>query len=111
MAELEKYKPIKRFGARYGRKLKERFGKIEIEQRKKQKCPYCSAPKVKRIAVGIWECRKCKTKFTGKAYSVSKKITFEEEKIPDIKEPEEIKLSNECEKGLGNSKNLQKEVV
>ena len=97
MAEIEKYKSVKRFGARYGRRLKERFGKIELEQRKKQKCPYCSAPKVKRIAVGIWECRKCKTKFTGKAYSVSKKIivkeekpTTEEEKSPAIKEEKEV---------------------
>jgi large subunit ribosomal protein L37Ae len=79
MAEIEKYGSVKRFGARYGRKLKERFGKIEMEQRKKQKCPYCSAFKVKRIAVGIWECRKCNAKFTGKAYSVSKKVTFKEE--------------------------------
>ncbi len=91
MAEIEKYGSVKRFGARYGRKLKERFGKIELEQRKKQKCPYCSAPKVKRIAVGIWECRKCKTKFTGKAYSVSKKITFKEETKESPVIEEEIK--------------------
>jgi len=29
MAETEKYKSTKRFGARYGRRLKERFGKIQ----------------------------------------------------------------------------------
>lgn len=81
MAEIEKYGSVKRFGSRYGRKLKERFGKIEAEQRKKQKCPYCSALKVKRLAVGIWECRKCKAKFTGKAYSVSKKIIAKEEPV------------------------------
>ena len=84
MAEIEKYKSVKRFGARYGRKLKERFGKVELEQRKKQKCPYCSAPKVKRIAAGIWECRKCNTKFAGKAYSISKKITAKKEESKDI---------------------------
>jgi len=82
MAEKGKYKSTKRFGARYGRRLKERFGKIEKEQRKKQKCPYCSANSVKRIALGIWECGKCNTKFTGKAYSVSKKVTTKEE-IPE----------------------------
>ncbi len=91
MVEIEKYKSTKRFGPRYGRKLKERFGKIEIEQRKKHKCPYCSAPKVKRIAIGIWQCRKCGSKFTGKAYSVTKKMVFEEteepkEKVEEIKE-------------------------
>lgn len=83
MVEIEKYKAVKRFGARYGRKLKERFGKIDMEQRKKQKCPYCSAVKVKRIAVGIWKCEKCNAKFTGKAYSVTKKIKFEEEQVEE----------------------------
>jgi len=94
MAETEKYKSTKRFGARYGRRLKERFGKIEAMQRKKQKCPYCSAPKVKRIAVGIWECRKCGVKFAGKAYSVDKKTIV---KLLDSKNPN----------GLGDSENVQ----
>ena len=94
MAETEKYNSTKRFGARYGRKLKERFGKIEAMQRKKQKCPYCSAPKVKRIAAGIWNCRKCGVKFAGKAYSVDKKTIV---KLLDSKNP----------KGLGNSENFQ----
>ena len=93
MADIEKYGSVKRFGARYGRKLKERFGKIESEQRKKQKCPYCSAPKVKRIAIGIWECKGCNTKFTGKAYSVRKKISFEEE-TPETSE-EKVSIAKE----------------
>jgi large subunit ribosomal protein L37Ae len=86
MAEVEKYGSTKRFGARYGRKLKERFGKIEKEQRKKQKCPYCSALNVKRVAIGIWNCRKCGAKFTGKAYSVKNKILRE----PEKEEKEEV---------------------
>ena len=94
MAEIKKYGSVKRFGSRYGRKLKERFGKIELEQRRKQKCPYCSALKVKRIAAGIWECRKCKVKFTGKAYSVSKKVTSETE-TPETIEPTVIEEKKE----------------
>ena len=93
MAEIQKYGSVKRFGPRYGRKLKERFGKIEAEQRKKQKCPYCSALKVKRVATGIWECKKCKTKFTGKAYSVSKRISSKEtveEEAPKKEKKEEV---------------------
>jgi len=130
MAETEKYKSTKRFGARYGRRLKERFGKIESVQRSKQKCPYCSALKVKRIAAGIWKCRNCNTKFAGKAYSVGKKITSEKtEPIEEKAVKEEVKLSNESEEDLGmsekksfsehtpkskildDSKNLQKEVA
>ena len=91
MAEKGKYKSTKRFGARYGRKLKERFGKIEAMQRNKQKCPYCSAQKVKRIAVGIWECRGCNTKFASKAYSITKKGTPSIETETEEKAPVETK--------------------
>ena len=65
---------VKRFGARYGRKPRLKFSKIETEQRKLHKCPYCNKVAVKRLAMGIWECRKCDAKFTGKAYSVSRTI-------------------------------------
>ncbi|MBI3027100.1 50S ribosomal protein L37ae [Candidatus Woesearchaeota archaeon] len=88
----EKLGSVKRFGARYGRKLKLKFSKIEAEQRKLHKCPYCSKMAVKRLAVGIWQCRKCNSKFTGKAYSVSKKILVKEEAmVPD----EELQLIKE----------------
>jgi len=76
MATAEKL--IKRFGARYGRSLKHKFGKIEALQKEKHKCPYCNAPKAKRIAAGIWYCKKCGAKFTGKAYSIKKTIKKEE---------------------------------
>ncbi len=75
----KKFGSIKRFGPRYGRKVKEKLAKIEEEQHRLHKCPYCSHTKAKRLAEGIWFCKKCKTKFTGKAYSIRKKITFEEE--------------------------------
>jgi large subunit ribosomal protein L37Ae len=62
--------PTKRFSARYGRRPKKKFAQIEKEQRSKHKCPYCSKTAVKRIAAGIWQCRKCNIKFTGKAYTL-----------------------------------------
>ena len=83
-AAEEKLGSVKRFGARYGRKTKLKFSKIEAEQRKFHKCPYCSKTAVKRVAVGIWHCRKCNAKFTGKAYSITKKITAKE--APEIAE-------------------------
>jgi len=70
---------IKRFGPRYGRTIKQKFGEIEAESRKKHKCPYCHQVKVKRISSGIWHCRKCDAKFTGKAYTISKKTVLKEE--------------------------------
>jgi len=86
----------KRFGARYGRKLKVKFSKIETEQRKFHKCPYCSKMAVKRISMGIWNCRKCKAKFTGKAYSVSNKIVTKEAQAAE-EEPQVMEQEMEAE--------------
>jgi large subunit ribosomal protein L37Ae len=63
--------PAGRFGARYGKGIRESL--IEIEKKyknKRLKCPYCNYISVKRIAYGIWYCRHCGKKFTGKAYSI-----------------------------------------
>ena len=78
MKSEEKLGSVKRFGARYGRKTKVKFSKVETEQRKLHKCPYCSKVAVKRLSLGIWQCRKCGVKFTGKAYSVTRKIITKE---------------------------------
>ncbi len=59
-----------RYGARYGKKLKAKIVNVERFQRKAQKCPYCSRTQVKRIAMGIFSCSKCDSKFTGLAYKV-----------------------------------------
>lgn len=58
-----------RFGPRYGARLKQRVLAIEKNQKKLHKCPYCHAIKVKRISTGIYNCTKCDSKFTGKAYT------------------------------------------
>jgi large subunit ribosomal protein L37Ae len=63
-------KTTKRFGARYGKRVKDRLQAIEELQKKKQKCPYCRKERVKRLALGIFTCTKCGAKFTGRAYSV-----------------------------------------
>lgn len=90
MAEEIKLGSIKRFGARYGRKVKEKFAEIEALHRKKYKCPYCNQLKVKRIAAGIWKCGKCESKFTSKAFTVSKKIVIKED-IKKEGKTEEVK--------------------
>ncbi len=59
-----------RFGARYGRSIRQKIATIEAKQKAWQKCPYCSKLRVKRVSTGIWQCRSCNTKFTGKAYKV-----------------------------------------
>ena len=66
----KQYGSVKRFGARYGRKIRLNLGKIEEQQRKLYKCPYCNKESVRRIAPGIWYCKSCNKKFTAKAYSI-----------------------------------------
>lgn len=60
--------PTKRFGARYGRKIRKRVEAVETRMRKKHKCPQCGRISVKRISTGIWRCSKCGTKFSGGSY-------------------------------------------
>jgi len=59
-----------RFGSRYGSKIRQKILAVERIQKKKQKCPYCLKFSVKRLAKGIFECKKCSSKFTGRAYVV-----------------------------------------
>ena len=49
----------------------------------KHKCPYCKKLAAKRVAKGIFECKKCKAKFTGKAYTIAKKIIIKEEIVKE----------------------------
>ena len=62
----------KRFGPRYGAKLRKKVAHIEKQQKATYKCPYCNYDKVKRVFVGVWKCGKCGAKFSSKAYSVGK---------------------------------------
>jgi large subunit ribosomal protein L37Ae len=62
----------KRFGARYGKRVRDRLREIELASKKTHVCPYCRKEKVKRVASGIFFCDKCKAKFTGKAYTIEK---------------------------------------
>ena len=83
--------PVKRFGVRYGRTVKHKRAKVEIEQKKPQLCPYCRRPKAKRLSAGIYKCKKCNAKFTGRAYFLAplvKEQVREEKPIIETKEEE-----------------------
>jgi len=68
----KKLKSAARYGARYGKRLKAKILAVESVQKKKQQCPYCMRATAKRLASGIWQCKKCSAKFTGAAYTVKK---------------------------------------
>jgi len=57
-----------KFGPRYGTKTKKVVLEIENKEKKERVCPYCERKALKRLAAGIWFCKKCKTKFAGGAY-------------------------------------------
>ncbi len=65
-----------RYGARYGVVVRKLTRDIEKAERTSYECPTCHHKSVKRKASGIWECRRCDTKFAAGSYSpISKKVT------------------------------------
>lgn len=64
----KKVKRAGRYGARYGKGIKNKIMKVEAEQFAVHNCPSCETGVVKREAVGIYECKSCGYKFTGGAY-------------------------------------------
>jgi len=68
-----------RFGPRYGTRTKKILLQIERLQKQKQECPFCERKSLKRVAAGIWKCKKCGKKFAGAAYFPRSKIKFQSE--------------------------------
>jgi len=68
MGRTKKVRQAGKFGARYGKRVRQRFIDIEKKQRKNHLCPYCKKQGIKRLATGIWQCKKCNTKFASGAY-------------------------------------------
>lgn len=68
MMRKKKAKSSARFGARYGKTVRERFISIVSDMKAEYPCPQCSAKAVGRESVGIWRCRKCGLIFAGGAY-------------------------------------------
>ena len=76
-----------RFGARYGKRIKDTVKKFETQKR--FKCPRCGRMSVKREIYGIWKCTKCGARFAGGAYSPQ--TGAGKAAIRAIKEPQAVK--------------------
>lgn len=63
----------KQYGTRYGIKPKRKTDAVFKLRETSKKCPYCLKNGVKRISAGIWNCKSCGVKFTGGAYTFSRK--------------------------------------
>lgn len=68
MGKKKKVGSAGRFGARYGKKIRTLVASVEKVQKQRHICPKCRMPYVRRVAAGIWMCKKCGTKFAGRAY-------------------------------------------
>ncbi|MFH0836652.1 MAG: 50S ribosomal protein L37ae [Candidatus Aenigmatarchaeota archaeon] len=61
--------PNAKFGSRYGKRIRENVLKANKKSRTLYKCPSCSRVSVKRLATGIWQCKKCSVKYASGAYA------------------------------------------
>jgi large subunit ribosomal protein L37Ae len=59
-----------KYGTRYGSSIRKQIKKIEIIQHTKYNCTFCGKDSIKRTAIGIWQCKKCKKYIAGGAWSL-----------------------------------------
>lgn len=93
MGDTKKVKYTGRFGPRYGKSIRERVLEVEVKQRRLHKCPKCESEALQRISTGIFQCKHCKTKFAGGAYTpttmagaIVRKMVKERKFLPLLKE-------------------------
>jgi len=67
----KKTKSAGRFGARYGKTVRDKLVKVESKQKLKQKCPFCGKVGIKRISKGVWKCKRCEKKFASNTYHLN----------------------------------------
>ena len=60
-----------KYGTRYGASLRKVIKKIEISQHSRYTCKFCGKDSVRRKAVGIWECKRCKKTMAGGAWTLN----------------------------------------
>lgn len=72
--KVKKVGPAGSFGPRYGTVARRRYAEVVAGMRIPHECPRCHVRAVRRLAVGIWGCRKCGVKFAGGAYLPTTKL-------------------------------------
>ncbi len=87
---MSKNKSSKRFGARYGSKIRKNVDEAEAQD---YECPECEG-KLGRESAGIWKCTKCDLKVAGGAYrrdtgaeeTLTRALQVETEELESAKE-------------------------
>jgi large subunit ribosomal protein L37Ae len=72
--KVKKVGPAGSFGPRYGTAPRRRYAEVVAGMRVPHECPRCHVRAVKRLTVGVWNCRKCGVKFAGGAYLPATKL-------------------------------------
>ena len=72
--KVKKVGPAGSFGTRYGTVSRRRYAEVVTGMRVPHECPRCHVRAVKRLTVGVWNCRKCGVKFAGGAYLPATKL-------------------------------------
>jgi large subunit ribosomal protein L37Ae len=72
--KVKKVGPAGSFGPRYGTVARRRYAEVVSNMRIPHECPRCHVRAVKRLTVGVWNCRKCGVKFAGGAYLPATKL-------------------------------------
>jgi len=72
--KVKKVGPAGSFGPRYGTVARRRYAEVIAGMRVPHECPSCHVRAVRRLAIGVWACRKCGVKFSGGAYLPSTKL-------------------------------------
>merc|ERR1711908_74450 len=60
-----------KYGTRYGATLRKVVKKFEISQDATYVSPFCGKNSVKRVAGGIWKCKRTNKKIAGGSYTMS----------------------------------------
>lgn len=81
MGKTKKVKSAGKFRTSYGMKARRRYAAVDAAMNAAQSCPACNRLSVKRVAAGIWRCRKCEAKFVGGAYLAKTPIARDSERV------------------------------
>ena len=70
-----------RFGPRYGVSVRRRATAVIKRLKQSYTCPVCQYQKVKRVAAGVWNCKKCDHTFAGGVWEPFTRATVANQRI------------------------------
>ncbi len=70
-----------RFGPRYGVSVRRRATSVLKRLKQSYTCPVCQYQKVKRVAAGVWTCKKCDHTFAGGVWEPFTRATVANQRI------------------------------